>query len=287
MALPGVTAVPAAIKTLDINQDGQTDLLIFKDYGAPLLVLGQKDGPPRPFTGSLGPLSTRRPAGVSLMNLDGPAMIVAQNTLRAPRSRSTPTATGTSRISTTPAATRPRSSAPPRSTPTATAPRRSSCSTALAQVAAVPLAQGRRLPAQRHALGRHDQLHRHARRRPRRRRPRRPADRRHRPLRRAPDRTEGPAAQDDRHLRIQAQRGQARRPGRRRRQRRRRSRRRLHRHRRAVARDRHLRRRPRADLRDHVQDLRAQDVPQRRRRRSSPATWPSATSTATAGPTSS
>ena len=27
VALPGVTAVPAAIKTLDVNQDGQTDLL--------------------------------------------------------------------------------------------------------------------------------------------------------------------------------------------------------------------------------------------------------------------
>ena len=41
-----------------------------------------------------------------------------------------PTATGTSRISTTPAATRRRFSEPPRSIPTATAPRRSCCSTA-------------------------------------------------------------------------------------------------------------------------------------------------------------
>ena len=61
VALPGVTAVPAAIKTLDINQDGQTDLLIFKDYGSPLLILGEKGGPPRPFTGSLGPLVQRQP----------------------------------------------------------------------------------------------------------------------------------------------------------------------------------------------------------------------------------
>jgi hypothetical protein len=80
VALPGVTAVPAAVKTLDINQDGQMDLLIFKDYGPPLLVLGEKGGPPRPFTGSLGPLSGVAPAGVSLVNLDGPAVIVAQNT---------------------------------------------------------------------------------------------------------------------------------------------------------------------------------------------------------------
>jgi len=80
VALPGVTAVPAGVKTLDINQDGQTDLLIFKDYGSPLLVLGEKGGPPRPFAGSLGPLSSATPAGVSIMNVDGPAVIVAQNT---------------------------------------------------------------------------------------------------------------------------------------------------------------------------------------------------------------
>jgi len=80
VALPGVTAVPLAIKTLDVNQDGQVDLLIFRDYGAPLLVLGEKQGAPRLFSGSLGPLSNATPAGVSLMNLDGPSVIVAQNT---------------------------------------------------------------------------------------------------------------------------------------------------------------------------------------------------------------
>ncbi len=78
--LTGVTAVPLAIKALDINQDGRDDLLLFKDYGAPVLVLSQKDGPPRVFPGSLGPLSTAAPAGVSLMNLDSPAILVAQNT---------------------------------------------------------------------------------------------------------------------------------------------------------------------------------------------------------------
>jgi hypothetical protein len=80
VALPGVTAVPAAVKTLDVNQDGQTDLVIFKDYGSPLLVLGEKGGPPRAFAGGLGPLSSVAPAGLSLMKLGGPAVIVAQNT---------------------------------------------------------------------------------------------------------------------------------------------------------------------------------------------------------------
>jgi hypothetical protein len=80
VALPGVTAVPSAVKTLDVNHDGQSDLLIFREYAAPLLVLGQQTGAPRLYSGSLGPLSSAAPAGVSLMSLDGPAVIVAQNT---------------------------------------------------------------------------------------------------------------------------------------------------------------------------------------------------------------
>ncbi len=80
VTLPGVSSVPTAVRSLDVNQDGQIDLLIFKDYGAPLLLLGEKGGPPRAFTGSLGPISSVAPGGLSLMNLDGPAVIVAQNT---------------------------------------------------------------------------------------------------------------------------------------------------------------------------------------------------------------
>jgi hypothetical protein len=78
--LPGLTAVPTAIKAVDVNHDGQPDLVVFKDYGSPVLLLGEKGGPPRAFTGSLGPVSSIAPAGLSLMTLDGPAVIVAQNT---------------------------------------------------------------------------------------------------------------------------------------------------------------------------------------------------------------
>jgi hypothetical protein len=78
--LSGVSGVPSALKAVDINQDGRSDLLVFKDYGAPVMVLSQKDGPPRLYTGSLGPISTAAAPGVSIMNLDGPATLVAQNT---------------------------------------------------------------------------------------------------------------------------------------------------------------------------------------------------------------
>jgi hypothetical protein len=80
VALGGVKSAPAAIESVDINQDGQADLLIFNQYLPPQLFLGKKGGPPQSFAGGLGPLTGATPSGVSLMNLDGPALIVAQNT---------------------------------------------------------------------------------------------------------------------------------------------------------------------------------------------------------------
>ena len=80
VALHGLTDPPAALKTLDVNHDGQADLMIFPQYGSPQLILGRRGEPPRPFNASLGPLSSASAAALSLMNLDGPALIVAQNT---------------------------------------------------------------------------------------------------------------------------------------------------------------------------------------------------------------
>jgi hypothetical protein len=80
VALPGVKAVPAAIESVDVNQDGQADLLIFNEYLPAQLLLGRKGMVPLPFTGGLGPLTGATAAGVSPMNLDGPALLVAQNT---------------------------------------------------------------------------------------------------------------------------------------------------------------------------------------------------------------
>jgi hypothetical protein len=80
VALATVPNPPAGIKALDINQDGLTDILIFIQYGSPILLLGQKAGPPRHYSGSLGPLASASASNISLMNLDGPSTIVAQNT---------------------------------------------------------------------------------------------------------------------------------------------------------------------------------------------------------------
>ncbi len=80
VALPELKSVPAAIESFDVNADHQADLLIFNDYGPPQLLLGRKGEPPRPFTGGLGPLTGASIVGVSRVDLDGPALIVAQNT---------------------------------------------------------------------------------------------------------------------------------------------------------------------------------------------------------------
>src|SRR5262249_9223273 len=60
-------------------RDGQADILVFNEYGAPVLLLGRVGEPPAPASGALGPLAGVGPAGLSLANLGGPALIVAQN----------------------------------------------------------------------------------------------------------------------------------------------------------------------------------------------------------------
>jgi hypothetical protein len=80
VALTGLPGAPAELKTLDLNRDGQMDILAFCGYGSPLLLLGQKGQPPKIFGDSLGPLASASPASLSVMDLNGPALIVAQST---------------------------------------------------------------------------------------------------------------------------------------------------------------------------------------------------------------
>jgi hypothetical protein len=80
VAIAGLSSAPAGLETLDVNHDGATDFLIFNDYGSPVLLIGQKDGAPGPFVGSLGPLAAATRAGLSTIALNGPALLVAQNT---------------------------------------------------------------------------------------------------------------------------------------------------------------------------------------------------------------
>ena len=78
--LKGLPGVPPAIRAVDVNRDGQPDVLLFNAFGPPTLLLGRSGGePPAPAGGSLGPLAGVEPTGLSLIDLNGPALIVAQN----------------------------------------------------------------------------------------------------------------------------------------------------------------------------------------------------------------
>ncbi len=80
LKIPGLNDPPSGLKAIDVNHDKVTDFMVFTGYGTPILLIGRKDGPPRPFTGSLGPMAAATPASLSLADLGGPALIVAQNT---------------------------------------------------------------------------------------------------------------------------------------------------------------------------------------------------------------
>ena len=80
MNIPGLGGPPVELKSIDVNRDGLMDFLVFTGYGSPTLLIGGPSQPPKAFTGSLGPMAAATPSGLSLMDLNGPALIVAQNT---------------------------------------------------------------------------------------------------------------------------------------------------------------------------------------------------------------
>jgi hypothetical protein len=79
--IQGLTGTPPSMKVVDVNHDGLTDVLVFKPFGGPILLLGRPGGePPAPSGGSLGPLVGASPAGLSLDAPREASLLVAQNT---------------------------------------------------------------------------------------------------------------------------------------------------------------------------------------------------------------
>jgi hypothetical protein len=80
VVLKDTTDAPSAIRVIDANRDGQADVIVFNASGPPTLLLGRPGGePPAPAGGSLGQLAAVTPPGLTLADLNGPALLVAQN----------------------------------------------------------------------------------------------------------------------------------------------------------------------------------------------------------------
>jgi hypothetical protein len=80
VALNGLSSSPPAIRSLDLNHDDLVDLIIFNSYGSPVVLLGQKDGPPKLFSGSLGPLAGVAYPGLNVADLGGQAILASHHT---------------------------------------------------------------------------------------------------------------------------------------------------------------------------------------------------------------
>ena len=153
----GLSSPPTDMKALDVNADSLTDIMVFTGYGSPVLLLGQPKGPPKAFTGSLGPMAAATPAGLSTMDLGEQGLDRGPEHLRAASSARLQGAMGDQGTVQLGAILGP----DPGSRCARCRRRRQEGDRPAGsdqQVAPVPVAEGRRLPARRHALGRVDRV---------------------------------------------------------------------------------------------------------------------------------
>ena len=78
--LKGINGVPPSMAAVDVNRDGRADLLVFNAYGPPVLLIGREGDVPAPPAGGLGPLAGVTSNGLTMADLGGPALLMAQQT---------------------------------------------------------------------------------------------------------------------------------------------------------------------------------------------------------------
>ena len=80
VALKGLNGAPPALRAVDLNADGQPDILVFNAYGPPVLLLGRAGEAPMAAPGGVGQLANAKPEGVGLPAKGAAGLLVAQNT---------------------------------------------------------------------------------------------------------------------------------------------------------------------------------------------------------------
>ncbi|WP_145271136.1 FG-GAP repeat domain-containing protein [Tautonia plasticadhaerens] len=82
VAIEGLTGPPEDVKILDVNRDGQLDVLVFDPYAPPALLIGRGGGePPARSASRPGPLAGLDPSGLTVSKLDDEEeILVAQGT---------------------------------------------------------------------------------------------------------------------------------------------------------------------------------------------------------------
>ncbi len=79
--LKGLSAAPTELRAADLDRDGQADLIVFQAYGPPIVLRGRgAKAPFEPVAAGPGPLAGIAPSGLTVADLDGPAVLVAQGT---------------------------------------------------------------------------------------------------------------------------------------------------------------------------------------------------------------
>jgi hypothetical protein len=82
VAIEGLSGPPKDVKVIDVNRDGQPDILVFDPYAPPALLIGRGGGePPARSASRPGPLAGLDPSGLTVSRLeDEEAILVAQGT---------------------------------------------------------------------------------------------------------------------------------------------------------------------------------------------------------------
>jgi hypothetical protein len=78
VTVSGLNSAPPALRVVDANGDGQAEILVFNEYGTPVLLVGRAGGPPTPSQAGPGPLVNADAARIGRPSKGQSGLLVAQ-----------------------------------------------------------------------------------------------------------------------------------------------------------------------------------------------------------------